>query len=639
MNGKFRMKNIKKLTRIMLLQWKLMIAGLFTMMIFALLSGISVTMAVPLFDYVFGTKRVSGEGNKFSIFSDNLGSALSDFFSSLNLSNIFDSSIYDSFLETLKSLLSVTDPYLLLLMIGFGMIILIVLKNIFFYLNKIIFVSLRGRTIEHIRNLMFRKYLDLSMNFYKDHKIGDLQVRLTSDVSIVSDLFIQSFFGGMRDLTLVVIYISIALFINPALFVYVIIIVPIFALSISYIGGKIKKYSKRIQRTYSVIYSKIEEVFNGIKIVKSYSKEDYELKRFSEENHNFYLSWLKSHLYQSLNIPLSEFNGTLTGVVVLLIGGKMVLDGDSGLTFGGFTAFLFAIFSILHPMKELTKYYTEIRRALVSLNRVFDILNLEPTIKESTEAVGKNDFTKSLVIKDLSFCYETKIILKNINLEINKGEKIAIVGVSGGGKTTLVNLIERFYDPTEGSLSIDGINIKDIKLKSLHDLFGTVTQESILFNDTVENNIRYGSNKELTFEDVKKAAVIAYADEFVQNLDNGYQTMLSPKASNLSGGQRQRLCIARAIVGDPPILIFDEATSSLDSEAEQNVQKAIEMATKDRTVIVIAHRLSTILNSDRIVVVDKGEILGVGKHKDLLESNEKYKKLYEIQFNDNGNKA
>jgi len=631
------MKNIKKLTRIMLLQWKLMIAGLFTMMIFALLSGISVTMAVPLFDYVFGTKRVSSEIDKFSAFSDKLGSALSDFFSRLNLYNIFDSSVYDSFLEALKSLLSVTDPYLLLMMIGFGMIILIVLKNIFFYFNKIIFVSLRGRTIEYIRNLMFRKYLDLSMNFYKDNKIGDLQVRLTSDVSIVSDLFIQSFFGGMRDFTLVVIYISIALFINPALFVYVIIIVPIFALSISYIGGKIKKYSKRIQKTYSTIYSKIEEVFNGIKIVKSYSKEDYELKRFSEENHNFYLSWLKSHLYQSLNIPLSEFNGTLTGVVVLLIGGKMVLDGDSGLTFGGFTAFLFAIFSILHPLKELTKYYTEIRRALVSLNRVFDILNLEPTIKESPDAVEKNDFRESLKIKDLSFSYDTRKILKNINLEIFKGEKIAIVGVSGGGKTTLVNLIERFYDPNEGSISIDGTNIKDIKLKSLHDLFGTVTQESILFNDTVENNIRYGSNKALTFENVKKAAEIAYADEFIQNLDNGYQTMLSPKASNLSGGQRQRLCIARAIVGDPPILIFDEATSSLDSEAEQNVQKAIEMATKDRTVIVIAHRLSTILNSDRIIVVDKGEILGVGKHKDLLESNEKYKKLYEIQFNDNGN--
>jgi len=632
------MENIKKLTKIMLIQWKLMIAGLFTMMIFALLSGISVTMAVPLFDYVFGTKRVSSDIDKFSAFSDKLGSALSDFFSRLSLSNIFNSSVYDSFLEALKSLLSVTDPYLLLMMIGFVMIVLIVLKNIFFYLNKIIFVSLRGRTIEHIRNLMFRKYLDLSMNFYKDNKIGDLQVRLTSDVSIVSDRFIQSFFGSLRDLTLVILYIFIALFINPKLFVYVVIIIPAFAFSISYIGGKIKKYSKRIQKTYSAIYSKIEEVFNGIKIVKSYSKEDYELRRFSEENHNYYVSWLKSNLYQATNIPLSEVNGTIIGVVILLIGGKMVLDGDSGLTFGGFTAFLFAIFSILHPMKELTKYYTEIRIALVSLTRVFDILNLEPKIKESPDAVSKSDFIRSLSIKDLSFSYDNKRILKNVNLKISKGEKIAIVGVSGGGKTTLVNLIERFYDPNEGSISLDGIDIRNIKIRDLHDLFGTVTQESILFNDTVENNIRYGSNKELSFSDVKKAAEIAYADEFIQNLDNGYQTMLSPKASNLSGGQRQRLCIARAIVGNPPILIFDEATSSLDSEAEQNVQKAIEMATKDRTVIVIAHRLSTILNSDRIVVIDKGEILGIGKHKDLIDNNEKYKKLYNIQFKDNGSK-
>ncbi len=631
------MNNIKKLAKIMLIQWKLMIAGLCTMMIFALLSGVSVTMAVPLFDYVFGNKRVSGEINTFSAFFDKFGEMLSQFISGLGLSNAFGSEYYLSSLESLKSILSISDPYLLLMLIGFGMIILIVLKNLFFYLNKIIFVSLRGRTIEHIRNIMFKKYLDLSMNFYKDNRIGDIQVRITSDVSIVSDLFIQSFFGGMRDFTLVIIYVSIAMFINPELFLYVIIVVPIFAFSISYIGSKIKKYSKRIQKTYSTIYSKIEEVFNGIKIVKSYSKEEYELNRFKEENRNFYVSWLKSHLYQSLNVPLSEFNGTLTGVVILLIGGRMVLDGNSGLTFGEFTAFLFAIFSILHPLKELTKYYTEIRRALVSLNRVFEILNREPNIKESAGAVEKKEFKDLIKISGLSFSYDSKKVLKNINLEIRKGEKIAVVGVSGGGKTTLVNLIERFYDPCEGSISIDGMDIRNIRVKDLHDLFGTVTQESILFNDTVENNIRYGSNKDITFDDVKKAAQIAYADEFISNLDKGFQTMLSPKASNLSGGQRQRLCIARAIVGDPPILIFDEATSSLDSEAEQNVQKAIEMATKDRTVIVIAHRLSTILNSDKIVVMDKGEIIGTGKHKDLLENNEKYKKLYEIQFNDNVN--
>lgn len=631
------MSNIKKLIKIMLKQWKLMITGLCTMLIFALLSGISVTMAVPLFDYVFGSKRVSDEINTFSVFFGRISESVNFVLSSSSFPDIFERAFYDKVLSGIGNILSMTDPYLLLMAISFSMITLIITKNLFFYLNKITFVSLRGRTIEYIRNLLFKKYLDLSMSFYKDHKIGDLQVRLTSDVSIVSDLFIQSFFGSLRDFTLIFIYVSIALFISPRLFLYIVVIVPVFAFSISFIGSKIKKYSKRIQKTYSSLYSKMEEVFNGIKIVKSYSKEDLEAEKFGKENHNFYVSWIKSHLYQSVNVPLSELNGTITGVIVLLIGGRLVLDNDAGLTFGAFSAFLFAVFSILHPMKELTKYYTEIRRALVSMDRIFEILNTKSSIIESSDPVSKSDFNYSLKIENVSFSYDTRKILKNIDLDISKGEKIAIVGVSGGGKTTLVNLIERFYDPNEGSISVDGVNIKDIKLKDLHDLFGTVTQESILFNDTVENNIRYGSNKNITLDDVKKAANIAYADEFIEKLDNGYDTMLSPKASNLSGGQKQRLCIARAVVGDPPILIFDEATSSLDSEAEQKVQKAIEMATKDRTVIVIAHRLSTILNSDRIVVIDKGEILGVGKHKDLLESNEKYKKLYEIQFNDSGN--
>ncbi len=628
--------NIKKLVIIMLRQWKLMISGFITMIIFALLSGVSVTMAVPLFDYVFGSKRVSDEIDGFSKFFSAVSVSFGQFFSSVSPARIFRRDLYDSFLISFQNTLSLTDPYLLLMLISVAMIALIILKNVFFYLNKITFITLRGRAIEYIRNILFRKYLDLSMSFYKDNKIGDLQVRLTSDVTIVSDLFIQSFFGSLRDFTLILIYVSIALFISPKLFLYVVLVVPFFAAVISFIGSKIKKYSKRIQRTYSSLYSKMEEVFNGIKIVKSYSKEDHEMKKFAKENNNFYHSWIKSHLYQSVNVPLSEFNGTLTGVIVLLIGGNMVLDQQSGLTLGAFTAFLFAVFSILHPMKELTKYYTEIRRALVSLDRIFEVLNTNPAIIESPAALEKKDFNNSIRIHNVSFSYDTKKILSNIDLEIFKGERIAVVGVSGGGKTTLVNLIERFYDPNEGSISIDGVNIKDIKLKDLHDLFGTVTQESILFNDTVENNIRYGSNKELTLDDVKKAANIAYADEFIEKLDNSYQTMLSPKGSNLSGGQRQRLCIARAVVGDPPILVFDEATSALDSEAEQKVQKAIEMATKDRTVIVIAHRLSTILNSNRIVVIDKGEILGIGKHEELLKTNEKYKKLYEIQFKDNG---
>ncbi len=628
------MANVKKLIKIMLRQWKLMLSGFFTMIIFAFLSGISVTMAVPLFDYVFGSKRVSDEIDSFGKFFSAVSVTFGQLFSSMSPSNVFSRDLYDTFLQSFHSTLSVTDPYLLLMLISLTMLVLIILKNSFFYLNKITFVTLRGRTTEYIRNVMFRKYLYLPMNFYKDNKIGDIQVRITSDITIVSDKFIQSLFGSLRDTVLIMIYVFIAFFISPGLFLYIALIVPVFALAISYLGKKIKKHSRRIQKSYSSIYSKLEEVFNGIKIVKSYSKEDYESERFAANSRSYYRSWLKAHLYKSVNVPLSEFNGTLIGVIVLLIGGRMVLDPANDLSFGAFTAFLFAVFSILHPMKHLTKYYTEMKRAQVSIDRLFRILDRENEIRDIDGAISMTGLHDSIKIEDLSFSYDDKTVLKDITLEIKKGEKIALVGVSGGGKTTLVNLIERFYDPGKGSIKIDGTDIRQIKLKDLHDLFGTVTQESVLFNETVENNIRYGSNKELTFEDVKKAANIAYADEFIEKLEYGYQTMLSPRASNLSGGQKQRLCIARAVVGDPPILIFDEATSALDSEAEQKVQKAIEMATKDRTVIVIAHRLSTILNSDRIVVIDKGEITGVGRHEDLLKSNEKYKMLYDIQFKD-----
>jgi len=633
------MKNIKKLFKIIFIQWKLMVTGFFTMLMFSVLSGISITMAVPLFDYVFGTKRIASEIDTFSVFWSKISNSLQHLFSSISFSNLFDKSIYDSFLDSLKDVLSITDPFFLLWVISLGMILLIVLKNLFFYLNKIIFVSLRGKTVERIRNILFQKYLLLSMNFYKDSKIGDLQVRLTSDVTIISDLFIQSMFGSLRNITLIIIYVFIALFINPKLFLYVIIIVPIFSFTISYIGGKIKKYSKRIQKTYSILYSKMEEVFNGIKIVKSYSKEDYELEKFSKENHNFYKSWMKSHLYQSVNVPLSELNGVITGVVVLLIGGRLVLNHDAGLSFGGFTAFLFAVFSILHPMKELTKYYTGIRRALVSLDRVFAIINLKPTVVESKNPIEKIDFKNKLEIENGreplyldQLGDDLTTFFTNTKINSQKLRMVILIWDSRIGKSTLVNLIERFYDPNEGSISLDGINIKQIKLKKLHNLFGTVTQESILFNDTVENNIRYGSNDNVSLEDVKKAAKIAFADEFIEKMPNQYQEMLHPKASNLSGGEKQRLCIARAVVGNPPILIFDEATSSLDSEAEQKVQKAIEEATKDRTVIMIAHRLSTVLNADKIIVFDDGEIVGMGKHEELLKTCSKYKLLYNIQF-------
>ena len=613
-----------------------MISGFVTMLLFALVSGISVTMAIPLFDYVFGNKHEKSVYTSLSFFIDELLRMLGIFLGNLSFSNIFYSQTYDNLIADLKMILSNTDPYTLLTAVSYAMIILILLKNIVFYTNKVIFATLRGKVVNRLRNILFEKYIQMPISYHKKTPIGDMQVRLTSDVAIISNSFIQASFSSLRDIALVFIYTFIALFINYKLFLYIIIVVPVFSLSVSYLGKKIKKYSLRIQKTYSLLYSRMVEVLNGIKIVKSFSKEGYEINKFKTENRKFYKAWLKSVLYSSVNTPVSEINSTIIGVIVLIIGGKIVINNPEEFSFGSFFAFLFAIFSIMHPLKNLTKVYTQIKKASVSLDRVFEIMNVIPKIHDDSDAVKVTNFNKSIIFSNVSFAYEKDKILDDISLTINKGETVALVGSSGSGKTTFINLLERFYDVSEGEILLDGINIKNIAQKNLHDLYGTVTQEPILFHGTIENNIRYGSNRDISFDEVRKAAEISYSDKFIDELSGKYGYMIDPKTSNLSGGQKQRLCIARAIVANPPILIFDEATSSLDSESEQFVQKAIEKATQNRTVVVIAHRLSTILHADKIVVIEKGQISGVGKHQELLQTNEKYKTLYEIQFKDNG---
>ncbi len=357
------------------------------------------------------------------------------------------------------------------------------------------------------------------------------------------------------------------------------------------------------------------------------------MKKFSQINRKYFVFWRKSILYKKLNVPLSEFNSLFIVLIVLLLGGMSVLSTDSHFTLGMFTAFLLAIGSMLNPFKKLTKTYANIKKAVVSLDRIFVILKRKSEIKNCKNPIHKKTFDKSIEFNNISFFYDENVpVLQNISFEIKKGEKIAIVGGSGDGKTTLINLLPRMYDPTKGEITIDDVPIQKLELKDLRTLYGTVTQESILFNDTVANNIRFGSLKKVLDNKVVESAKIAFADNFIQKMPNKYEEILNPKATNLSGGQKQRICIARAIIDNPPILIFDEATSSLDTESEQKVQKAIERATENKTVIVIAHRLSTILSSDKIIVLEKGKIVGLGTNEELLETCPKYQKLYEMQF-------
>ncbi|MDO9576731.1 MAG: ABC transporter ATP-binding protein [Candidatus Cloacimonadales bacterium] len=628
------MKNVKRIYKILLRHWGYILGGFFFMQGFAMFSGVSLMMAIPLFDYVFKSDPGKIIYRTFPAFWEAFSNTINQFLQTHGgFLKLFQQGNYKILQQGFQNVLKQTDPVFLLWTISAVMIALIILKNLFYYGNRIMVINLRGKTVTDIRNMMFARYLNQSLAFFNKNKVGDSLVRIVNDVRLVSDFFIDSLTMVVQNVILLVMYTWIAVMLNKSLFLISLVLLPVFSYIISLVGKKIKKYSARLQNQSSNLFSNIEESLNGIKIVKAFAREDYENEKFGKVTLRHFHFWRKSFLYKAFGVPLSELNGTIMGIIVLLIGGKQVLAPDSPFSLGDFTAFLLAVFSMMQPFKQLTNAYTNIRKALVSLDRISEVINRQSEITDCQHPVGKKDFNDRIEMENISFTYiQNKPVLDNISLCVNKGEKIAIVGGSGSGKTTLVNLLTRMYDVQEGDIKIDGISIRDIKLKDLRTLFGIVTQESILFNETIANNIRYGSLEEVSDADVKKAAEIAYADEFIDKMRIGYEEILNPKANNLSGGQKQRICIARAIVGNPPILIFDEATSALDTESEQKVQMAIDHATLNRTVFVIAHRLSTILKSDKIVVLENGQIVGIGKHEELLESCSKYRELYEIQF-------
>ena len=629
--NKKRWNNIILIFRMMLRYWHYLIAGFICMLLFTLFNGVSVTLAIPLFDYVFKPGKTDLLYTDFGEFITALGELIKQH---INSSGGLFAAIQNSssLWESCKMLMLQTDSLSLLYGLCIAVFVIILLKNVFYLLHKIFFNSLRGRTIRDIRNYMFNRYLNQSLTFFSRHRVGDAIVRMVGDVDIVSEQLINSLVNVTREVFTVLVFARIAFLLNPTLLLYSVVVLPVFSLTIGLLGKKIKKYSKRIQEQISNLFSNVEEVLNSMKVVQAFRHENYERKKFEAINNKHYKMWYKAQYYGALSAPLSELNTALTGIIVIIIGGNLILAPGSNFSLGDFTAFLFALFSMLHPLKVITQVYTDIRKALVSLDRIGLVLNQESRIQDKPDAVIKDTFDKELSFENVVFGYkESKPVLKNFNLTIPKGSKVAFVGSSGGGKTTIANLMNRLYDVSAGAIKIDGIDIRDIKLDNLRKLFGVVTQESILFSRSIRENIAYGSQDEVTDEQIIKAAQIAYADEFINELPNKYEEVLSSKGSDLSGGQKQRLCIARAIVGDPPILIFDEATSALDTDSEQKVQLAIDKVTQNRTVILIAHRLSTILKADIIVVLEKGKIVGMGTHQELLQSCPRYQHLYNLQ--------
>jgi len=630
-----RKGNLALLYGMMFRYWPYIIAGLVTMVLFALFSGVSITVLVPLFDYVFNPNKPPIEYHNTSEILAALSQAFSSFGDSIgSIWQIRGLGEISPLWESLKELMLVSDSLSLLYLLCIVIVVLILLKNIAFFANRSFFVMLRGKTIRDMRNHMFRRYLNQSLEFFSKNQVGDAIVRMVNDVEIVSNQYIFAVFNSIRDLSTVVVYMYIALFLNARLFAYSILVVPILTFTIGFLGKKIKKYSKRIQIQISMMFSVVEEVLNSIKIVKAFRREEQEYQAFEKINSKHLRQWQKSQIYAAMNVPFSELNSAITGVVVVIIGGGMILNPEINFSLGDFTAFLFAVFSMLHPLKSITNLYTEIKKAGVSLDRIALVLNHESSIRDEADSVPKKQFEDRITFEHVDFYYKPgEYVLKDLNLIIRKGVKLAFVGASGGGKTTVTNLINRMYDVKAGRILLDGIDIRKIKLDDLRNLFGVVTQDSVLFTKTVRENIAYGTHKQLTDDEIREAARIAHADEFIQHFPQQYDQLLDIKGLNLSGGQKQRLCIARAIVGNPPILIFDEATSALDTESERMVQEAIDEATKNRTVILIAHRLSTILAADKIVVLEEGKIIDEGSHKELLERCQRYQTLYNLQFN------
>jgi subfamily B ATP-binding cassette protein MsbA len=492
---------------------------------------------------------------------------------------------------------------------------------------------IRNGVVRDLRNKMYNKILWLPLTYFSDERKGDLISRMTSDVQEIEWSIMQSLEVIFREPITMLLFLSTMVFMSPQLSLFVFILLPVAGLIIGQIGKSLRRTSSKSQAKMGVLLSTIEETLSGLRIIKAFTAETFFRNKFAKLNDEYRKLMIRLYRKRDLSAPMSEFLGAVVLVIVMYFGGQLVLGAEQKLEPSVFIAFI-AIFSqLIQPAKAFSEAYTNVQRGLASVERINKILDGEITISDKENALVVNSFSKEIEYKNVSFAYykgESGWALKNINLKIEKGKTVALVGQSGSGKTTLADLLPRFYDTDHGEVLIDGINIKNYKVKELRDLMGIVGQESILFNDTIFNNIAFGL-EDVKAEDVFAAAKIAHAHDFILQMPDGYETNAGDRGNKMSGGQRQRISIARAILKNPPILILDEATSALDTESERLVQDAIIQLMKNRTTLVIAHRLSTIQHADEIIVMQKGEIIERGKHQELIGKNGVYKKLYDLQ--------
>ncbi len=514
-----------------------------------------------------------------------------------------------------------------------ALMIVFLVKGVFGYLQSLLMITIEQSVIKDLRNALFGRLSELSLSFFHGEKTGQLISRITNDVTLVRRALVASLANLFRDSLLTALYLGVAIWISWKMAVITFAVLPPIIFVMARIGYRLRKRSRRIQEKMADITSTLEETITGVRVVKAFGMEAYERRRFFEHTREYFRTYVRMEVLGAMAGPLIEYLGVIGVVIILWYGGRQVLVTGT-VSPDWFVIFLAATLSTLQPLRTLSKAYNEIQVGMAAAGRIFSILDERPAIASPPAAVVASGFSDIIRYENVSFRYDSgDEVLHEVDIEVRKGEVVAIVGPSGAGKSTLLDLLPRFYDPTRGRITLDGVDLRDLDLGSLRGLLGIVTQETILFNDTVRNNIAYGLDG-AGADIVEEAARAASAHEFIQAMPEGYDTLIGERGVKLSGGQRQRIAIARAILKNPPILIFDEATSSLDTESERLVQHAIEHLLEGRTVLVIAHRLSTVVNADRIIVLDSGRIVETGTHQALLDRGGLYRHLYDMQFKD-----
>ena len=585
--------------------------NVFFNILYSLFSALSFVALIPMLDVLFGKAQPITEAPVYS-------------------GNLLDLGSYGkAYLNYKVGALAGENTIWALAIVIALVLSLFLLKNLFSYLASFFITYLRNGVLKDLRNNLYKKIVNQPIAFFSDQRKGDIMSRMIGDVNEVQNSMLSALESFIREPLTIIFSILVMLGISVKLTLFTFIFIPIAAAVISKIGKSLKKNSIAVQQEQGRFLSLIEETIGGLRVIKAFNAESIFSKRFADSSQTFNRLSNKVMNRQNLGSPMSEFLGILMIAVLLWFGGSLVLV-DKTLEGTQFIAFMGLAYNILTPAKAISKASYDMRRGNAAAERILEILDYENPIKERENPVVMKDFTTAISVKDITFAYAEQPVLTNFSLEVPKGKTVALVGQSGSGKSTIANLITRFYDVNEGAILIDGVDVKDMQTASLRKLIGVVSQDSILFNDTIKNNLLIGK-PDATDEELITAAKIANAYEFINDLPEGFDTNIGDAGSKLSGGQKQRLSIARAVLKNPPIMVLDEATSALDTESERLVQNALENMMKHRTSIVIAHRLSTIQNADLIVVMQKGCIVEQGTHSELIQKNGMYKRLVEMQ--------